>query len=100
MFFLSELHIALHGARNFLQETLHSHVGNGEVCNDSVALGTAAFESNSPRKSLLKNWPLISSIIVYCVFQLHDMAYAEVIFTNNTKLVHLEHISLLEIFLF
>uniref|UniRef100_A0A6M2EDP0 Major facilitator superfamily (MFS) profile domain-containing protein n=1 Tax=Populus davidiana TaxID=266767 RepID=A0A6M2EDP0_9ROSI len=61
-----------------LPETLHSHVGNGEVCNDSVALGTAAFESNSPRKSLLKNWPLISSIIVYCVFQLHDMAYAEI----------------------
>ncbi|KAJ6925235.1 hypothetical protein NC652_018239 [Populus alba x Populus x berolinensis] len=61
-----------------LPETLHSHVGDGEVCNDSVALGTAAFESNSPRKSLLKNWSLISSIIVYCVFQLHDMAYAEI----------------------
>ncbi|XP_011016745.1 PREDICTED: protein ZINC INDUCED FACILITATOR-LIKE 1-like [Populus euphratica] len=61
-----------------LPETLHSHVGNGEECNDSVALGAAAFESNSPRKSLLKNWPLISSIIVYCVFQLHDMAYAEI----------------------
>lgn len=32
------------------------------------------------QQSLLKNWPLMSSIIVYCVFQLHDMAYAEVIF--------------------
>ncbi|KAB5551626.1 hypothetical protein DKX38_008937 [Salix brachista] len=62
----------------FLPETLHSHVGNGEESNDSEALGAAAFESNSPQKSLLKNWPLISSIIVYCVFQLHDMAYAEI----------------------
>ena len=32
------------------------------------------------QQSLLKNWPLMSSIIVYCVFQLHDMAYSEVIF--------------------
>ncbi|KAJ0043737.1 hypothetical protein Pint_18358 [Pistacia integerrima] len=30
------------------------------------------------QKSLLKNWPLMSSIIVYCVFQLHDMAYSEI----------------------
>ena len=28
--------------------------------------------------SLLKNWPLMSSIIVYCIFSLHDMAYSEV----------------------
>lgn len=28
--------------------------------------------------SLLKNWPLISSIIVYCILSLHDMAYTEV----------------------
>ncbi|PON52411.1 hypothetical protein PanWU01x14_209350 [Parasponia andersonii] len=30
------------------------------------------------RQSLLKNWPLISCIIVNCVFQLRDMAYAEI----------------------
>ncbi|XP_059442032.1 protein ZINC INDUCED FACILITATOR 1-like [Corylus avellana] len=30
------------------------------------------------QQSLLKNWPLMSSIIVYCVFQLHDMAYTEI----------------------
>ena len=29
-------------------------------------------------ESLLKNWPLMSSIIIYCVFSLHDMAYTEV----------------------
>lgn len=29
-------------------------------------------------KSLYKNWPLMSSIIVYCIFSLHDMAYTEI----------------------
>ncbi|MQM12002.1 hypothetical protein Taro_044916 [Colocasia esculenta] len=29
-------------------------------------------------ENLLKNWPLMSSIIVYCVFSLHDMAYTEI----------------------
>ena len=31
-----------------------------------------------PEKSLYKNWPLMSSIIAYCVFTLHDTAYSEV----------------------
>lgn len=30
--------------------------------------------------SLFKNWPLMSSIMVYCAFSLHDMAYTEVNF--------------------
>ncbi|KAI9387947.1 hypothetical protein POPTR_010G248401v4 [Populus trichocarpa] len=30
------------------------------------------------KESLLKNWPLMSSSIVYCVFSLHDMAYSEI----------------------
>lgn len=29
-------------------------------------------------KSLFKNWPLMSSILVFCVFGLHDIAYSEV----------------------
>ena len=29
------------------------------------------------KKSLFKNWPLMSSIIVYCIFSYHDMAYTE-----------------------
>lgn len=28
--------------------------------------------------NLLKNWPLMSTIIVYCVFSLQEIAYAEV----------------------
>jgi hypothetical protein len=30
-------------------------------------------------ESLLKNWPLMSSIIVYCVFAIHDISFAEVL---------------------
>lgn len=28
--------------------------------------------------SLLRNWPLMASINVYCLWSLHDMAYTEV----------------------
>lgn len=37
-------------------------------------------------ESLYKNWPLMSSILVYCVFSLHDMAYTEV--RNSCSLKH------------
>jgi hypothetical protein len=37
--------------------------------------------SSDTKKSLFKNWPLISSITVYCVFSFHDMAYTEVLFS-------------------
>ena len=76
-----------------VQETLHIHTKN-KVLEDSYdALEATAYGpsekgnmQNSEERhqfslqSLLKNWPLMSSIIVYCVFQLHDMAYSEVIY--------------------
>ncbi|XP_031270834.1 protein ZINC INDUCED FACILITATOR 1-like isoform X1 [Pistacia vera] len=75
----------------YLPETLHSHKECDEALDDSYdALEATLSKSNmdekvqitEPRcasqKSLLKNWPLMSSIIVYCVFQLHDMAYSEI----------------------
>ncbi|XP_073148717.1 protein ZINC INDUCED FACILITATOR-LIKE 1-like [Henckelia pumila] len=76
----------------WLPETLHSHKRNIE--QDA---GKAALEGNSyklvkahkikgsedglplkKRSSILKNWPLLSAIMVYCIFQLHDMAYTEI----------------------
>ncbi|CAN1298544.1 Protein ZINC INDUCED FACILITATOR-LIKE 1 [Linum perenne] len=76
------------------QETLHVHKDKRTQHEDSYdALETAsggdgskeyerrsAMELNKPavEQSLLKNWPLVSSIIVYCVFALHDMAYSEI----------------------
>ncbi|KAF3434301.1 hypothetical protein FNV43_RR25404 [Rhamnella rubrinervis] len=68
----------------WLPETIHKH-------NDSLeTLETASFisdanktkqktEAEKPsKKSLLRNWPLMSAILVYCVFSLHDMAYTEI----------------------
>ncbi|XP_041023596.1 protein ZINC INDUCED FACILITATOR 1-like isoform X2 [Juglans microcarpa x Juglans regia] len=75
----------------WLPETLHMHPKDNGELEDSNDAGEATI--NGPdgkqnmkksekypasQQSLLKNWPLMSSIIVYCVFQLHDMAYTEI----------------------
>jgi hypothetical protein len=74
------------------QETLHMHTKNkGELEDSHDQLASTTYGSDeegsmqkseekypASQQSLLKNWPLMSSIIVYCVFQLHDMAYTEV----------------------
>ncbi|KAF6163897.1 hypothetical protein GIB67_024752 [Kingdonia uniflora] len=72
------------------QETLHSHDGKEKVGYDEYESleacvsdvkeeiqGTDVKGPNS-NENLLKNWPLMSSIIIYCVFSLHDMAYTEI----------------------
>ncbi|PHT37167.1 Protein ZINC INDUCED FACILITATOR 1 [Capsicum baccatum] len=79
----------------WLPETLHKHnkIKRDKNNFDESARGTPD-ESNGSnvsqnmnhserrapgsQKSLLKNWPLVSSIIVYCIFQLHDIAYLEI----------------------
>ncbi|XP_076920496.1 protein ZINC INDUCED FACILITATOR-LIKE 1-like, partial [Bidens hawaiensis] len=60
--------------------TLHFHK-QSEL--ESASEAPDAEEKTDEKKdssliSLLKNWPLMSSIIVYCVFSLHNMAYAEI----------------------
>ena len=74
------------------QETLHTHNENDKLRKNSYNALEAPFcgfnaeetvneiEANKPtsKESLIKNWPLLSSIFVYCVFSLHDMAYSEV----------------------
>lgn len=63
-----------------LQETLHIHkkyeMESASYVHDAEE--KTYDEKDSILISLLKNWPLMSSIIVYCVFSLHDMAYSEV----------------------
>ncbi|MFS7969978.1 putative major facilitator superfamily, MFS transporter superfamily [Helianthus anomalus] len=59
----------------WLPETLHFHKNN-EL--ESADAHETTEEKDSNFMSLLKNWPLMSSIIVYCVFSLHDMAYTEI----------------------
>ncbi|CAN1804380.1 Protein ZINC INDUCED FACILITATOR-LIKE 1 [Linum perenne] len=62
------------------KETLHTHKENSaapplEEGNEEKSL----IEEKKPAgKSLLRNWPLMSSILVYCIFSLHDMAYTEI----------------------
>ncbi|XP_042489558.1 probable peptide/nitrate transporter At3g43790 [Macadamia integrifolia] len=72
----------------WLPETLHRHPNE----NQSNALEapshgsdveeaiqeTEQIESSSSDVSLWKNWPLMSLILIYCVFSLHEMAYSEI----------------------
>ncbi|KAK9170608.1 hypothetical protein Syun_002748 [Stephania yunnanensis] len=74
----------------WLPETLHKHKGgirgtnsyDMEASSDWNDLKEKKDEIDCKKtdsnKSLFKNWPLMSSIIVYCVFSLHDMAYTEI----------------------
>ncbi|KAM0843219.1 hypothetical protein ACQ4PT_057857 [Festuca glaucescens] len=61
----------------WLPETLHKHT-NLEKVVETAEPSTAQEHTESPKKSLLKNWPLMSSIITYSVFSLHDTAYSEI----------------------
>ncbi|CAN8299681.1 unnamed protein product [Cochlearia groenlandica] len=66
-----------------IPETLHNHKIDDDASHDESfdALKdpeSHKVEERNEKSSLLKNWPLISSIIVYCVFSLHDMAYTEI----------------------
>ncbi|KAJ0526168.1 putative major facilitator superfamily, MFS transporter superfamily [Helianthus annuus] len=61
----------------WLPETLHIHK-KAELESASDVRVAQDEEKDSTLLSLLKNWPLMSSIIVYCVFSLHDTAYTEI----------------------
>jgi MFS family permease len=61
----------------WLPETLHKHKGLERIVE--TAEGATSQESTElPKESLFKNWPLMSSILTYCVFSLHDTAYSEI----------------------
>lgn len=77
----------------WLPETLHKHgkISQPNEEHEPDDAMEAAYESNSKeitheseeakpasKENLLRNWPLMSSIIVYCIFSLHDMAYTEI----------------------
>ncbi|KAK4739009.1 hypothetical protein R3W88_002706 [Solanum pinnatisectum] len=66
----------------WLPETLHNHDSRMPPQSSYKALEAASDtkegNESTPTKSLFKNWPLMSAIILYCVFALHDMAYSEI----------------------
>ncbi|CAL9108919.1 unnamed protein product [Musa acuminata var. zebrina] len=65
----------------WLPETLHIH-DKWEIEDLEGSLirceTRESSEETEASKSLIKNWPLMSAIIVYCVFSLQDMAYSEI----------------------
>jgi len=64
-----------------LQETLHNHNDSIESTNNVEVLEIESCGTGKEKdKSIFQNWPFMSSIIVYCVFSLHDVAYQEVVF--------------------
>ncbi|XP_074574907.1 putative peptide/nitrate transporter At3g43790 isoform X2 [Curcuma longa] len=87
---ISLLALGVFIASLWLPETLHNHDPQNmvdvatedvetSICSSGLRGGHGEFEKNdAPQKNLLKNWPLMSSIIVYCIFSLHDMAYSEI----------------------
>jgi len=66
----------------YLQETLHNHNGSDESIDDAKALENGSSgggnESIQKNENLFLNWPLMSSIIPYCIFSLFEVAYLEV----------------------
>lgn len=76
----------------WLPETLHMHDKKvNKRCDSCDVLEASAEESDekdyvieveerkiSQKANLLRNWPLMSVIIVYCVFSLQEIAYAEI----------------------
>ncbi|BAU03039.1 Protein ZINC INDUCED FACILITATOR-LIKE 1 Protein ZIF-LIKE 1 [Vigna angularis] len=67
----------------WIPETLHTHSCSDESVEDAEALengnsGAGKDMTTQKNENLLLNRPLMSSIIIYCVFSLHDIAYQEV----------------------
>ncbi|KAF8661916.1 hypothetical protein HU200_056882 [Digitaria exilis] len=65
----------------WLPETLHFHDDEKVEATDELKAQVA--DSNlqggkaQESKNLLKNWQLMSAVIIYCIFCLHDTAYLE-----------------------
>ncbi|KAL7600237.1 hypothetical protein Lser_V15G22951 [Lactuca serriola] len=63
----------------WLPETLHKHRNELEVEASESLLGQNEVKAEKMSSfALLKNWPLMSTIIVYCVFSLQEIAYTEI----------------------
>ncbi|CAJ1977974.1 unnamed protein product [Sphenostylis stenocarpa] len=67
----------------WIPETLHNHKCSNESIDNAEALENGGSVEGKDKiiqknENLLLNWPLMSSVIVYCVFALHDIAYQEV----------------------
>uniref|UniRef100_A0A804N2B2 Major facilitator superfamily (MFS) profile domain-containing protein n=1 Tax=Zea mays TaxID=4577 RepID=A0A804N2B2_MAIZE len=57
------------------QETLHFHDDEKAECIQELESQVGGSKST---ENLLKNWPLMSAIILFSIFSLHDTAYLEI----------------------
>ncbi|XP_059312335.1 protein ZINC INDUCED FACILITATOR-LIKE 1-like isoform X6 [Lycium ferocissimum] len=66
----------------WLPETLHNHDSEMPPQDSYNALeaesDTKEGSESTSKENLFKNWPLMSSIIIYCIIALHAMAYSEI----------------------
>jgi hypothetical protein len=82
-----------------MQETLHNHNSSDadESIDDVEAIENGTNEVDKEKtvqnnENFFMNWPLMSSIIAYCVFSLHDIAYQEVkLLINDTKISFIKY---------
>ncbi|WJX87382.1 hypothetical protein P8452_69584 [Trifolium repens] len=82
-FIISGLALTVAIACIWIPETLHNHSGSNESTDDAEALENGSERVDKEKnvqknENLFMNWPLMSSIIAYSVFSLHDVAYQEV----------------------
>ncbi|KAK2407552.1 protein ZINC INDUCED FACILITATOR-LIKE [Trifolium repens] len=82
-FIISALALTVAIACIWIPETLHNHSGSNESTDDAEALENGSERVDKEKnvqknENLFMNWPLMSSIIAYSVFSLHDVAYQEV----------------------
>lgn len=61
-------------------------------CGSDLKENNEGTDKRESGTSLFKNWPLMSAIIVYCAFSLHDMAYSEVFYFFFIKLPLYENV--------
>ncbi|XP_045802379.1 protein ZINC INDUCED FACILITATOR-LIKE 1-like [Trifolium pratense] len=78
-FIISGLALIVAIACIWIPETVHNHSDSNESTDaDVLENGSKIVETEKnvqKNENLFTNWPLMSSIIAYCVFSLHDVAY-------------------------
>ncbi|KAL8162034.1 hypothetical protein V2J09_013523 [Rumex salicifolius] len=70
----------------WLEESIHTHPKTPQNDESYAFLESATKESSQEyeevppisKQSLFKNWPLMSSLVVYCIYAFHDMACGEI----------------------
>ncbi|XP_061344199.1 protein ZINC INDUCED FACILITATOR 1-like isoform X2 [Gastrolobium bilobum] len=82
-FIISAFAFAVAIACIWLPETLHNHNGKNKSIDNAGASENGRSGADKGKmiqkdENILLNWPLMSSIIVYCITSLHDITYQEV----------------------